>query len=584
MGYDYIVQETGRYFERLIDELFFIEVVLAVLLCIILYYAIVSFKRWVKGIWESGFFLMLCALSFMFITISFLGRLSLLSGRFGNINQLQLFIIIVLPAVLYMHVRRQVSFKPLRPIFVILLILVPLFLLFVLIRDMFMQGAVAILPSISGTYWYYFIFYIYAAIVIIRAYLLCLNVFYQMPPHTRRSTIYNIFGISSLAILLVLSALWSSQFLAPVTTTRAIFLLTPILVPIALTIMLGPLFRAQKIMPAADVIVTSREFIMSGLSTTVFALNNNMRILDWNKEKKDWDSELHIPMPRYRETLENYRKRIVKMDMARFSPYSENIIIMGNAKKEKHYLMNLHEVGNKSRKFGHILETAEVTPLYMALRYFENIAYIDTLTGLYNRNAYLSYVKQNITEHNMPMLILISDIDYLKKINDTYGHLVGDELIIAIANVIKKEAPNNAFVARIGGDEIVMLLPGGDEAAAEDFVKNVTDELQEIKHELFGSPSISWGYSLMMSTDESYNDAFGKADAMMYGFKRTRNDFSMSGRLQDEPPPDNIDPRTTEPTSDTFDLPQEEVTAKPDDMIEPAEENKRMVIKIPRKK
>jgi len=81
----------------------------------------------------------------------------------------------------------------------------------------------------------------------------------------------------------------------------------------------------------------------------------------------------------------------------------------------------------------------------------------DPLTGLINRNG-LADIKEALSSATEPIAYLIVDIDFFKTINDTYGHLVGDEVLIRIANLMSEQFRNSDYVARIGGDEFAVIM------------------------------------------------------------------------------------------------------------------------------
>jgi len=306
-------------------------------------------------------------------------------------------------------------------------------------------------------------------------------------------------------------------------------LLLPLATPIALAFIIYPLFDSMYIMPASDVIVTSREFIMRGLNTTVMVLNRRYQILDWNR--KDWDSSFPLPKPKYKEPYPLYLKRVLTQYTGRVSPHNTDIVIITKDDVETHFLLRNHEVGFKERMFGYVVEISEVTPLYTKLRYFEEIAHIDTLTGLHNRNAYIDYTQEVIKEENLPLLILVGDLNELKRINDVHGHLHGDELIKTVAKIIDESKPENSFIARVGGDEFVVLVPKGNAEMAEDFITKSNALCGTAQGVKSNKPSVSWGYAMMTSMDQSYNDLFAEADKMMYEYKKRRVEFSSSGTL-----------------------------------------------------
>lgn len=97
----------------------------------------------------------------------------------------------------------------------------------------------------------------------------------------------------------------------------------------------------------------------------------------------------------------------------------------------------------------------------------------DSLTGIYNR-AFIEQEMYRIQQEGRgPVGIIMCDLDRLKQVNDTLGHSSGDNLLIAAANVIKKAVRRGDIVARIGGDEFVILLPEGDLAAAKSIYERI---------------------------------------------------------------------------------------------------------------
>ncbi|MGA2797031.1 MAG: diguanylate cyclase [Thermoguttaceae bacterium] len=88
-------------------------------------------------------------------------------------------------------------------------------------------------------------------------------------------------------------------------------------------------------------------------------------------------------------------------------------------------------------------------------------AHIDPLTGLPNRRALMERLQQEWTRmqrHGRPCSLIMADIDQFKKVNDTYGHLVGDQLLLEVANVIAKQCRNIDMPARYGGEEFAIVV------------------------------------------------------------------------------------------------------------------------------
>ncbi len=94
-----------------------------------------------------------------------------------------------------------------------------------------------------------------------------------------------------------------------------------------------------------------------------------------------------------------------------------------------------------------------------AQRRIAELAFCDPLTKLANRRALSARLEHDFTPKRVVKLLLI-DLDRFKQVNDTYGHVVGDQLLIQVANRLRTIAGPDGFVARLGGDEMAVLVYG----------------------------------------------------------------------------------------------------------------------------
>ncbi len=111
----------------------------------------------------------------------------------------------------------------------------------------------------------------------------------------------------------------------------------------------------------------------------------------------------------------------------------------------------------------------------------------DGLTGVYNRRAFDRHIKrlvdQNLVQH-AGFAILLIDIDNFKHINDTYGHPIGDRVIMALANVCRQMIRSDDFLARYGGEEFAILLPGASRRNAAKKARHICKTVAQTHYAL----------------------------------------------------------------------------------------------------
>jgi diguanylate cyclase (GGDEF)-like protein/hemerythrin-like metal-binding protein len=115
--------------------------------------------------------------------------------------------------------------------------------------------------------------------------------------------------------------------------------------------------------------------------------------------------------------------------------------------------------------------------------HFEVLAFTDALTGAVNRHQFNKVLGEEISKANFnqnTLSILLIDIDYFKKINDSFGHGVGDEVLIMFYKACKDEARNDDVVARIGGEEFVIVLPKTNATSAYQFAERLRKKIQNL--------------------------------------------------------------------------------------------------------
>jgi diguanylate cyclase (GGDEF)-like protein len=162
-------------------------------------------------------------------------------------------------------------------------------------------------------------------------------------------------------------------------------------------------------------------------------------------------------------------------------------------------------------------------------RLISHMAYHDSLTGLPNRTLLLDRAEQAIAfarRQKTGLAVLSIDLDRFKQINDTYGHLFGDRFLRAVAGTLRQLLRETDTVARVGGDEFVVLLPGVDSGqAASVMASKVLTALRTL--EVDGNPFPSQGsigISICPQDGVTLEELWTRADAAMYAAKQGGRD------------------------------------------------------------
>jgi diguanylate cyclase (GGDEF)-like protein len=151
------------------------------------------------------------------------------------------------------------------------------------------------------------------------------------------------------------------------------------------------------------------------------------------------------------------------------------------------------------------------------LRY---ISFHDPLTKLFNRAYFEEEMKRLESGRYDPVGVISCDVDGLKVVNDILGHSAGDTLLIAVGSIIRRCFRDSDVVARIGGDEFVVLLPVSNEEIVKCAIERLEHAQQNYNENFPFSPvSISLGWSIRDNAQSSLSQAYKDADYMMYQFK-----------------------------------------------------------------
>jgi diguanylate cyclase (GGDEF)-like protein len=166
-------------------------------------------------------------------------------------------------------------------------------------------------------------------------------------------------------------------------------------------------------------------------------------------------------------------------------------------------------------------------------RTMQALAMTDELTGLPNRRAVLARLAE-LLDGGRPCAVLIVDVDHFKSINDQHGHLVGDEVLRAVAGVIAKVLRRPMVTGRLGGEEFLLLLPQTELEAAAQVAEEVRVAVAAIDTSRWysgGRLSISAGVAMAYPGPGAVADALRRADEALYAAKAAGRNRVHTGQL-----------------------------------------------------
>ncbi|WP_198675557.1 diguanylate cyclase [Aliidiomarina sanyensis] len=183
---------------------------------------------------------------------------------------------------------------------------------------------------------------------------------------------------------------------------------------------------------------------------------------------------------------------------------------------------------------GHVGSVRDVTSSHTEMETLRTQATLDALTGLLNRRGQESAfeaVFQAARAHALPVVIMLIDLDGFKEVNDQKGHAMGDEILKAVADVLRDNTRDRDIIGRLGGDEFIAVLPKCPSERALRIAKQMSQEIAAI-HEKFNCPRVtaSIGVTELRDTDSDLDISIARADQAAYAAKNSgrnliRTDF-----------------------------------------------------------
>lgn len=162
----------------------------------------------------------------------------------------------------------------------------------------------------------------------------------------------------------------------------------------------------------------------------------------------------------------------------------------------------------------------DITSRVLAKRELERLARTDSLTGLLNRQRLMERLEKEVeraTRYGRPLSVMIMDLDHFKEVNDNYGHLAGDSVLVSTAKTVSSTLRATDFAGRYGGEEFCVVLPETGMDGAADLAQRLREAVENKEHYIDGA-SLTVTCSIGVAEAESgdVEETIAMADAALY--------------------------------------------------------------------
>ncbi len=318
--------------------------------------------------------------------------------------------------------------------------------------------------------------------------------------------------------------LFSSVTIAPIGSALAIAKVLPFDLDLAPYIsILGQIlcYFALANPHSVGTLASPRDVIFENADHAMFIVNHDNEIIDFNlaagKITKIIEKDLlkQTSFERWLDAwLSHFNGECVDENQQIFTIHEEN--------GDSHFQVVRSLLYSSKKQIGAYLELKNITPIMTMIHILQDSAYFDGLTGLPNRNYMIQKMELWDKEDALPLGIAVADLNDLKRVNDSHGHIEGDILLQAAAKALTSQLPAGAVAARMGGDEFICFVPNATSEIMESYIHSVETMCEELSKDKTTKLSIAMAYALRTTMGTSITEAIKKADIDMYATKNNR--------------------------------------------------------------
>lgn len=349
---------------------------------------------------------------------------------------------------------------------------------------------------------YFWVHTAYSYIIILFGILVLARAIFRFPRFFSKQTRF-LFAASVIPMIVNITYIISPELFDWMDITPVSFVVSSVLLSFAI-------FRYKLL----EMIPVAREKIIDNLNDGIMILDSQNRIIEINSSARQMFEINYDEVGKPIDDILKYWPSIITM----VSSKEDNIQKEIQINKAKKIFLELRVsliFDKKDNIICRMLIFRDVTERKTAEEKLRQMSFHDSLTGLYNRAFFEEEIKRLNKVRQLPISIIVADVNGLKLINDAFGHQLGDELLKVSSRIIKRCCRSEDIVSRWGGDEFIILLPKTPGKQAADVMKRITNECEKIKN--FKIPlSIALGSSTKLSENAEIKRVIDEAEAKMY--------------------------------------------------------------------
>jgi len=254
----------------------------------------------------------------------------------------------------------------------------------------------------------------------------------------------------------------------------------------------------------------------------VFCNNSGLNLLGYNNQSEIIGQDIHKLLFHESQTeVDKDNCKLYRVIRDGEAIHIDDEVFLRKDKSKINVEYNAHPQFHNGKVTGFVITFSDIAQRKKNEEEIIYLSYHDPLTGLYNRRFFEQELKRLDVKRNLPISIIMGDINGLKLTNDVFGHIVGDEIIKKTADILRKICRADDIIARWGGDEFIMILPNTSARDAYKVVNRIRKAFTKVQMKLL-KYSISLGYAAKKTEAERMDWIINRAEELMYLEKTTK--------------------------------------------------------------